>query len=77
MFLYVANDYLAVRGNGADFYLCRVLEDVPESEETFKIAWFDRVDTEKQHYKVGFSTFLYLFSFFVNASSSEWQDLNH
>ena len=51
-FLYFANDYLAVRGDGKDFYLCRVLEDVPENKGSFNIAWLDRVDTEKQHYEV-------------------------
>ena len=51
-FCYFANDYLAVRGDGNDFYLCRVLEDVPESKELFSIAWLDRVDTDQQHYMV-------------------------
>ena len=51
-FLYVANDYLAVRGGGSDFYLCRVIEDVLESSDPFNIAWLDRVDAKKQHYKV-------------------------
>ena len=51
-FLYVANDYLAVRGDGNDFYLCRVLEDVPENSDPFNIAWLDRVNAAKQQYQV-------------------------
>ena len=54
-FLYVANDYLAVRGSGNDFYLCRVLEDVLENSDPFNIAWLDRVDASKQQYKVMWS----------------------
>ena len=53
-FLYVANDYLAVRGDGNNFYLCRVLEDVPENSDPFSIAWLDIVDAAKQQYQVLF-----------------------
>ena len=55
--LYVANDYLAVRGNGNDFYLCRVLEEVPENSDPFNIAWLDRVNAAKQQYQVMFIKF--------------------
>ena len=51
-FLYVANDFLAVRSSGNDFYLCRVIEDVPENSDPFNIAWLDRVDASKHQYKV-------------------------
>ena len=56
-FLYFANDCLAVRAQGKEFYLCRTLEDVPESKESFNVAWFDIVDKQEQIYKVGFKTF--------------------
>ena len=59
-FLYFANDCLAVRGEENSFYLCRVLDDAPDSSESFAIAWFDRVDSEKQLYKVLVLLFLFL-----------------
>ena len=52
-FAYFANDCLAVRAEGKEFYLCRTLEDVPESKESFNVAWFDIVDEKEQIYKVG------------------------
>ena len=51
-FVYVANDYLAIRSQGYDFYLCRVLEDVPENKESFQIAWLDQVGQKKKVFKV-------------------------
>jgi len=58
-FLYVANDYLAVRGDGNDFYLCRVLEDVPENSDPFNIAWLDRVNAAKQQYQISYDDICY------------------
>jgi len=43
-FEFCAGDYLTVRGEEDDFYVCRVLEDVPESATSFNVAWFNRVD---------------------------------
>ena len=44
-FEFCAGDFLTVRGEGEDFYLCRVLEDVIASEHLtwFKVAWYNRV----------------------------------
>eukprot|EP00795_Rhopilema_esculentum_P008747 gene8747-14770_t len=58
-FLYVANDYLAIRGQGYDFYLCRVLEDVPENKESFQIAWLDQVGEKKQVFKTSYDDICY------------------
>ena len=52
-FLFFANDCLAIRAEDEEFYLCRTLEDVPESKESFNIAWFDVVDKKEQIYEVG------------------------
>ena len=41
---FYAGDFLTVRGEEDDFYVCRVLEDVPESATSFNVAWFNRVD---------------------------------
>lgn len=43
-FEFYAGDFLTVRGEDNDFYVCRVLEDVPESASSFSVAWFNRVD---------------------------------
>lgn len=43
-FEFYAGDFLTVRGEEDDFYVCRVLEDVPESATSFNVAWFNRVD---------------------------------
>ena len=43
-FEFYAGDVLTVRGEEDDFYVCRVLEDVPESATSFGVAWFNRVD---------------------------------
>lgn len=43
-FEFYAGDFLTVRGEENDFYVCRVLEDVPESASSFNVAWFNRVD---------------------------------
>lgn len=43
-FEFYAGDFLTVRGEDNDFYVCRVLEDVPESASSFNVAWFNRVD---------------------------------
>lgn len=43
-FEFYAGDFLAVRGEEDDFYVCRVLQDVPESATSFNVAWFNRVD---------------------------------
>ena len=43
-FEFYAGDFLTVRGEEDDFYVCRVLEDVPESASSFNVAWFNRVD---------------------------------
>lgn len=43
-FEFNAGDFLTVRGEDNDFYVCRVLEDVPESASSFSVAWFNRVD---------------------------------
>ena len=43
-FEFCAGDVLTVRGEEGDFYVCRVLEDVPESATSFGVAWFNRVD---------------------------------
>ena len=50
--LFSTNDYLAVRGGGNEFDLCKVIEDVLESRDPFKITWLDRIDATRQHYKV-------------------------
>lgn len=42
-FEFYAGDVLTVRGEEDDFYVCRVLEDVPESASCFGVAWFNRV----------------------------------
>ena len=42
-FEFYADDVLTVRGEEDDFYVCRVLEDVPESASSFGVAWFNRV----------------------------------
>ena len=46
------NCYLAVRGAGNEFDLCKVIEDVLESRDPFKIKWLDRIDATRQLYKV-------------------------
>lgn len=43
-FEFYARDFLTVRGEEDDFYVCRVLEDVPESATSFNVAWFNRVE---------------------------------
>ena len=43
-FEFYAGDFLTVRGEEDDFYVCRVLEDVLESATSFNVAWFNRVD---------------------------------
>ena len=43
-FEFYAGDFLSVRGEEDDFYVCRVLEDVPESATSFNVAWFNRLD---------------------------------
>lgn len=43
-FEFYAGDFLTVRGEEDDFYVCRVLEDVLESAGSFNVAWFNRVD---------------------------------
>lgn len=43
-FEFYAGDFLTVRGEEDDFYVCRVLEDVPESATSFNVAWFNRVE---------------------------------
>ena len=43
-FEFYADDVLTVRGDEGDFYVCRVLEDVPESATSFRVAWFNRVE---------------------------------
>lgn len=43
-FEFYAGDFLTVRGEEDDFYVCRVLQDVPESATSFNVAWFNRVD---------------------------------
>ena len=43
-FEFYAGDFLTVRGEEEDFYVCRVLEDVAESASNFNVAWFNRVD---------------------------------
>lgn len=44
-FEFYAGDFLTVRGEGEDFYLCRVLEDVMASNDLgwFKVSWYNRV----------------------------------
>ena len=42
-FEFNAGDVLTVRGEEDDFYVCRVLEDVPESASSFGVAWYNRV----------------------------------
>ena len=49
-FEYFADDCVTVRAPGKDFFLCRILDDVPESCNEINIAWFDKVDANK--YKV-------------------------
>ena len=49
-FEYFADDCVTVRAPGKDFFLCRILDDVPESCNEINVAWFDKVDTNK--YKV-------------------------
>jgi len=44
-FEYNAGDVLTVRGEEDDFYVCRVLEDVPITASDFEVAWFNRVGT--------------------------------
>ena len=43
-FEFYAGDFLTVRGEEDDFYVCRVLEDVLESATSFNVAWFNRVN---------------------------------
>ena len=42
-FEFHAFDVLTVRGEDKDFYVCRVLEDVIESADNFRVAWFNRL----------------------------------
>ena len=42
-FEFYAGDFLTVRGEEDDFYVCRVLDDVLESAASFNVAWFNRV----------------------------------
>lgn len=44
-FEFNAGDILTVRGEEDDFYVCRVLEDVPVMATRFLVAWYNRVDT--------------------------------
>lgn len=53
-FEFYAGDFLTVRGEEDDFYVCRVLDDVPESATSFNVAWFNRV--EENLYEVRFNT---------------------
>ena len=43
-FEFYAGDVLTVRGEEGDFFVCRVLEDVPESASSFGVAWFNRLE---------------------------------
>ena len=43
-FEFYAGDFLTIRGEEDDFYVCRVLDDVLESATNFNVAWFNRVD---------------------------------
>ncbi|XP_048584119.1 poly [ADP-ribose] polymerase tankyrase isoform X2 [Nematostella vectensis] len=43
-FEFCAGDCLTVRGEDQDFFLCRVLEDVLEAAENFRVSWFNRID---------------------------------
>ena len=42
-FEFYAGDILTVRGEEEDFYVCRILQDVPESAASFSVAWYNRV----------------------------------
>lgn len=42
-FEFNAGDILTVRGEEDDFYVCRVLEDVPVLAKSFMVAWYNRV----------------------------------
>lgn len=42
-FEFNAGDILTVRGEEDDFYVCRVLEDVPVMANNFLVAWYNRV----------------------------------
>lgn len=58
-FEFYAGDFLTVRGEEDDFYVCRVLEDVPESATNFNVAWFNRV--EGNVYEVRLKLFFIMF----------------
>ena len=50
-FEYFAEDCVTVRAPGKEFYLCRILDDVPESSnEEINVAWFDQIGANR--YKV-------------------------
>lgn len=57
-FEFYAGDVLSVRGEEDDFYVCRVLEDVPESASSFGVAWFNRVADNL--YEVSHQSFFFL-----------------
>lgn len=42
-FEFNAEDVLTVRGEEVDFYVCRVLEDVPLTAKSFRVAWYNRI----------------------------------
>lgn len=70
-FEFYAGDVLTVRGEEGDFYVCRVLEDVPESSTSFGVAWFNRVDDNL--YEVSFDDVCYMDSVITRVALSEVQ----
>ncbi|XP_073244839.1 poly [ADP-ribose] polymerase tankyrase-like isoform X3 [Porites lutea] len=70
-FEFYAGDVLTVRGEEGDFYVCRVLEDVPESATSFGVAWFNRVDDNL--YEVSFDDVCYMDSVITRVALSEVQ----
>ncbi|XP_066916228.1 poly [ADP-ribose] polymerase tankyrase-like [Clytia hemisphaerica] len=72
-FEYFAEDCVTVRAPGKDFYLCRILDDVPEStNEEINIAWFDQVGTNR--YKVSYDDTIYKASIISHVGVKEVTD---
>lgn len=75
-FEFCAGDFLTVRGEGEDFYLCRMLEDVMTSDDLkwFKVAWYNRVSDNLYEVPVLFVFHLMVFIISLSLLLPPWDD---